>query len=159
MTLRIPGLILSGLIATGLVLSLNSTSTVAADIDLAKMKVDDGLPKSLTGKPGDAKKGRSTAIHRKKGNCLACHAMPVPEQADHGNIGPDLAGVASRLSAAEIRLRIVDPKSVNKDTIMPSFYKTVGFHRVQKKWQNKTVIGAQDVEDIIAYLLTLKEKK
>ena len=127
-------------------------------INPAKMKGGDGLPKSLTGKPGNAKKGEKLAAHRKKGNCLACHALPIKKQADPGNIGPDLAGIGSRMSAAEIRLRIVDPKAVNPDTIMPSFYKTVGFHRVQKKWKGKTVIGAQDVEDIIAYLLTLKEK-
>ena len=158
MSLRIPRHILSALIATGFVLSMSSTAAWSADIDLAKMKVEDGLPKSLTGKPGDAKKGRSAAINRKKGNCLACHAMPVPEQADHGDIGPDLDGVASRLTAAEIRLRIVDPKAVNEDTLMPSFYRTARFHRVQKKWQGKTIISAQEVEDIIAYLLTLKDK-
>ncbi len=128
----------------------------AADFNLAKARVGDGIPKSLTGKAGDAKKGRSTAIHRKKGNCLACHTMPAPEQADHGNIGPTLAGVGSRYNLAQLRLRLVDPKTANPDTIMPSFYKKTGFHRVQKKWQGKTIISAQDVEDILAYLVTLK---
>jgi sulfur-oxidizing protein SoxX len=120
--------------------------------------VTDGvsIDKSLTGKAGDAKKGRSLAIHRKKGNCLACHKMPIPEQAFHGDIGPDLAGVADRYSEGEIRLRIVDPKVLNEDTIMPAFYRKDGFHRVLKKFQGKTIIGAQDVEDIVAYLMTLK---
>jgi L-cysteine S-thiosulfotransferase len=131
--------------------------SMSGEVNLAKMKVGDGLPKALTDKAGDAKKGAKLAVHRKKGNCLACHSLPVKKHADHGNIGPDLAGIGSRLTAAEIRLRIVDPKAVNPDSIMPSFYRTTGFHRVQKKWKGKTVIGAQDVEDIIAYLLTLKE--
>lgn len=143
-------------IAVGLIMALSETSQ-AAEFDLAKAKVGDGVPKSITGKPGDAKIGRATAINRKKGNCLACHTLPAPEQADHGNIGPSLSDIASRMSAAEMRLRIIDPKIVNPDTIMPSFYKKTGFHRVQKKWQGKTVLKAQDVEDIVAYLLTLKE--
>ena len=129
----------------------------AAEFNIAKARVGDGIPKSLTGKPGDAKKGRATAIHRKKGNCLACHAMPVPEQADHGNIGPDLAGVADRYSKAELRLRLVDAKLLNSDTIMPSYLRKTGYHRVQKKWKGKTIISAQNIEDILAYLVTLKE--
>ena len=120
--------------------------------------VSDGerIDKSLTGKPGNADNGRKLAIHRKKGNCLACHQLPIPEQAFHGNVGPDLAGVASRYSEGEIRLRVVDPKVINEETIMPAFYKKTGFHRVLKKFQGKTIIGAQDVEDIVAYLMTLK---
>lgn len=114
------------------------------------------IPKSLTGKPGDPKKGRATAINRKKGNCLGCHKMPIAEQQFHGEIGPDLAGVAGRMSEGEMRARVVDPKLVNPDTIMPSFYKTKGLHRVMKKFKGKTIISAQDVEDVVAYLKTLK---
>ena len=128
----------------------------AANFNIAKARVGDGIPKLLTGKAGDAKKGRKTAIHRKKGNCLACHTMPAPEQADHGNIGPDLKGVGGRYNIAELRLRLVSAKVLNPDTIMPSFYQSSGFHRVQKKWKGKTIISAQDVEDILAYLVTLK---
>jgi sulfur-oxidizing protein SoxX len=144
------------LLVTTLTTGTTVTST-AAEFNIAKARVDDGIPKSLTGKPGDPKKGRATAIHRKKGNCLACHAMPAPEQADHGNIGPDLAGVADRYSQAELRLRLVNAKLINPDTLMPSYYKKTGFHRIQKKWKGKTIISAQDVEDILAYLVTLKE--
>ena len=120
--------------------------------------VDETIPQSLTGKAGDPVKGRKTTINRKKGNCLGCHVMPIPEQADHGEVGPPLNGVGSRLSAAEMRLRIVNSKMINPDTIMPAFYHIDGFHRVQEKWKGKTIISAQDVEDIIAYLVTLKGK-
>lgn len=144
-------------IALGAALLLTSGMQAGAG-SAAKYEVVGGksIPKSLTGKPGDAKTGRTTAINRKKGNCLACHKMPIPEQAFHGLVGPDLKGVASRMSEGEIRLRIVDPKVANPDTIMPAFYKSEGFHRVLKKFKGKTVISAKDVEDIVAYLKTLK---
>ena len=133
-------------------------SAMAGTPTLVNYKIigESSIPKSLTGKPGNSKKGRKLAVHRKKGNCLACHKMPIPEQQFHGEIGPDLAGVGSRYSAGELRLLIVNPKVVNEDTIMPAFYKNTGFNAVLKKFKGKTVISAQDVEDIIAYLLTLK---
>jgi sulfur-oxidizing protein SoxX len=131
---------------------------VAAD-ELVNFTIIDGesIPDSLTGKAGDPVKGRETAIHRKKGNCLACHALPAPEQPYHGEVGPDLNEVAGRLSEGEIRLRIVNPKYANPATIMPAFYKTEGLHMVQKKWQGKPMLTAEEVEDIVAYLMTLKE--
>jgi len=119
--------------------------------------VKEGIPKSLTDKAGNAAEGRKLAINRKKGNCLACHRISeVNEQPFHGEVGPSLDGVADRLSAAEMRLRIVNPKVVNPDTIMPAFFKMDGFHRLLKKWKGKTIISAQDVEDIVAYMQTLK---
>jgi len=136
-----------------------SSAAMAGEMKkLVKYKVMDesSIPKSLTGKPGDAKKGRKTAINRKKGNCLACHSMPTPEQPYHGQIGPDLKGVASRYKEGEIRLRVVDPKIVNGDTIMPAFYRNDGLHRVLKKFKGKTVLSAAEVEDVVAYMMTLK---
>ena len=142
---------------TGFALTLGlAINTEAADFNIAKARVDDGIPKSLTGKPGDAKKGRATAIHRKKGNCLACHQMPIKEQQFHGNIGPELEGIGSLYSAGELRLRIVNSKIINPDTIMPAFYRKDGYNRVLKKFKDKTILSAQQVEDIVAYLLTLK---
>lgn len=135
-----------------------ATPASVAAAELVKYKVVDSnsIPDSLTGKPGDPVKGRQTAIHRKKGNCLACHTLPVPEQPFHGEVGPALNDVAGRLSEGEIRLRIVNPKYANPDTIMPAFYKTDGLHMVQKKWTGKPMLTAEEVEDIVAYLMTLK---
>ena len=135
-----------------------ATPANVAATELVNYKVIDSnsIPDSLTGKPGDPVKGRETAIHRKKGNCLACHALPVPEQPYHGEVGPELNDVAGRLSEGEIRLRIVNPKYSNPDTIMPAFYRTEGLHMVQKKWQGKPMLTAEEVEDIVAYLMTLK---
>ena len=144
--------------ALGVALSFAlGTNAIAAEKMMMKYTVKDGaIAKSLTGKPGDPAKGRKVAINRKQGNCLACHVMPIPEQPFHGNAGPDLKGVASRLTEGEIRLRIVNPKVVNPDTFMPAFYRKKGFHRVMKKFQGKTVLSAEQVEDLVAYSMTLK---
>lgn len=127
--------------------------------ELVKYEIVDGtsIPQSLTGKPGDPVRGRKVAINRKKGNCLGCHKMPIPEEQFHGEVGPDLAGVGSRYKEGELRLQVVDSKVINPETIMPAFYRNSGFHRVMKKFQGKTVISAQDVEDVVAYMMTLKE--
>ena len=131
--------------------------TVAVSAETVPYKiVDEGIPASLTGKAGDAAAGRKVAYNRKTGNCLACHKLPIPEQQFHGEIGPDLNGVASRYGEAELRLRIVDSKKFNDDTIMPAFYRDTGFNRLQKKWVGKTILKAQEVEDLLAYLMTLK---
>ncbi len=143
--------------AAGMSLSFAvATSAIAAEKAMYTIKGGKSISESLTGKAGDAKKGRALAIHRKKGNCLACHEMPIPEQAFHGKVGPSLEGIASRLSEGEMRLRIVNPKVINKDTIMPAFYKKDGLHRVLKKFKGKTILSAAQIEDIIAYLNTLK---
>ena len=118
---------------------------------------DDAINASLTGKPGDAAKGRKLAISRKKGNCLACHVISdLKDQPFHGNVGPSLDGVAGRYSEGELRLRIVNPKVFHSGTIMPAFYKLDGLHRVMKKFKGKTVLTASEVEDVVAYLKTLK---
>jgi sulfur-oxidizing protein SoxX len=117
--------------------------------------VDNTIPASLTGKAGDPVAGKELAVQRKKGNCLACHVMPIPEEQFHGEVGPDLSNVGSNYTEAELRMRLVDPKVLNPDTIMPAFLKP-GTHDVLKKFKGKTIIKAQDIEDIIAYLMTLK---
>lgn len=130
----------------------------AQAVDGVTFKIVDGtIPESLTGKPGDPVNGKKVVVGRKKGNCLACHIMPIPEEQFHGLTGPDLHGVADRMDEAELRMRIVDPKVVSFDTMMPSFYRT-GQHRVLEKFQGKTILSAQEVEDVIAYLMTLKDE-
>ena len=139
-------------IALGLLLG---TGAQAAELVAYQIADGDRIVGSLTGQPGDPANGRKLAINRKQGNCLACHVLPIPEQAFHGNVGPDLSEIASNMSEGEIRLRIVDPKIVNSATIMPAFYRNEGFERVLKKFQGKTMLSAQQVEDIVAYLMTL----
>lgn len=125
---------------------------------LAPYEVKDyAIEKSLTGKPGDPAKGREWAITGGQGNCVICHRLPIPEVDFRiGNIGPDLTEVGSRLTPGEIRLRIVNPKLLNEDTIMPAYYRVSGFHRVAKRFEGKPMLTAEQVEDLVAYLSTLK---
>ncbi len=144
---------------TALAMSLGLLLGAGAQAEeLVKYQIVGGerIDESLTGQPGDPANGRKLAINRKQGNCLACHVLPIPEQPFHGDVGPDLSETGGNLSEGEIRLRIVDSKVLNPDTIMPAFYRNDGFERVLKKFQGKTMLSAQQVEDVVAYLMTLK---
>jgi sulfur-oxidizing protein SoxX len=123
------------------------TSTAAAD---------DAIPSSLTGTTGDASRGRAIVLDRHVGLCLLCHSGPFPEEQFQGNLAPSLAGVGARLSAGQIRLRIVDSSRVNPDTIMPAYFRTENLARVAPAYRGKTVLNAQQIEDIVAFLVTLK---
>ncbi|MDF2369161.1 MAG: sulfur oxidation c-type cytochrome SoxX [Rhizobiaceae bacterium] len=114
---------------------------------------------SLTGEPGDAARGREVFTNRKLGNCLACHVnSEIKEQLFHGEVGPPLDGAADRWEEAELRAIVVNSKVVLGDeTIMPSFYRVKNGARPAEKFEGKTILSAQDVEDVVAYLGTLKE--
>jgi sulfur-oxidizing protein SoxA len=132
----------------------------AAAADLVAYEVVDGIsiPAPLTAQPGDPERGRAVMIHRQQGNCLACHQVPaLADVPFHGTVGPSLAGVATRYDAGELRLRLVDPKLVNPDTIMPAFYRQDGLYRVAEEFAGQTILSAQQVEDVLAFLLTLDQ--
>ena len=88
--------------------------------------------------------------------CLLCHSAPIPEERFQGTLAPDLAGTGARYSAAQLRLRIVDPRLVNPATFMPAFHSTANLSRVGAAWQGKPILTAQQVEDVVAYLATLR---
>ena len=118
--------------------------------------VGDGVPAALTATPGDALRGRAIVANRQLGLCLLCHPAPIPEQPLQGNLAPDLAGSGSRWSEAQLRARLVDARRLNARTTMPPFHAAGGLERVGAAWQGKPVLDAQQVEDVLAYLLTLK---
>ena len=136
--------------------ALIASGAAAEEFVAFKVVDNERIPESLTGKPGDPASGREVAINRKQGNCLACHKMPIPEQPFHGEVGPDLSTVGNTYNAGELRLRVVNPKIINPDTFMPAFYRPYGLHRVSKNFEGKTILTAQQVEDVVAYLQTLK---
>jgi L-cysteine S-thiosulfotransferase len=119
--------------------------------------VGDAIPASLTGKPGDATRGRAIVSNRQVGLCLLCHSGPFPEERFQGNLAPSLQGAGSRSTEGQLRLRIVDASRLNADTIMPPYYKTEGLVRVAAPFRGKTVLTAEQIEDVIAYLMTLKD--
>lgn len=129
-----------------------------SEYNLVSYTIVDGISieKPLAGKVGNATNGRKLFVHRKKGNCLTCHTAPIPEQQFHGQVAPDLDGVGDRMSAGEIRLRLVNPKLANPDTPMMSYYRTHGLNQVKKSFAGKPMLNEQEIEDIVAYLVSLK---
>lgn len=113
----------------------------------------DVLPAPLAA-PGDAQRGREAFMAREGGHCVLCHAVPGAEVA--GNVGPSLAGVGSRLTPAQIRLRIADITRVYPDSVMPTFHRTEGLRRVAPQLRGKPALSGQQVEDLVAWLSTLK---
>jgi sulfur-oxidizing protein SoxX len=105
---------------------------------------------------GNPERGRQIVANRQVGLCLLCHAAPVPEERFQGDLAPDLKGVGSRLSEAQIRARVVDPSKANAETIMPAYYKAEGLTRVAPQFQGKTILSAEQIDDVVAYLVTLK---
>lgn len=116
----------------------------------------DAMPQPLTAVPGDAARGRAIVASRQAGLCLLCHPAPIPEERFQGNLAPDLAGAGARWSAAQLRLRIVDARVLNPQTIMPPYHATDGLQRVGPAWQGRAVLDAQQVEDVVAWLVTLQ---
>lgn len=117
----------------------------------------EGLLEALEGAVGDAARGRAIVASRQAGLCLLCHAGPMPEERFQGNLAPDLAGAGQRWTAAQLRLRLVDPRRLNPDSIMPAYYRTEGLRRVGRAWEGRPILNAQQVEDVVAYLATLKD--
>lgn len=116
----------------------------------------DSLPTPLTATPGDAARGRAIVASRQAGLCLLCHPAPIPEDRFQGTLAPDLAGAGSRWSAGQLRARIVDARRLNPETIMPAYFRSDGLQRVAPALRGKTLLSAQEVEDVVAYLVTLK---
>ncbi len=122
----------------------------------AGLVVGDGLPQPLTATPGDALRGRAIVASRQQGLCLLCHSGPFPEERQQGNLAPSLQGAGARWNEAQLRLRIVDSRRLNPDSLMPALHRVGGQQRVGAAWQGRPVLDAQQVEDVVAYLKTLK---
>jgi len=117
----------------------------------------DAIRASLTGRSGDPARGRAIVGNRQVGLCLLCHTGPFPEERFQGNLAPDLSGAGSRWSEGQLRLRIVDASRLNPTTIMPPYYRTERLSRVARSFADKPILSAEQIEDVIAYLRTLKD--
>lgn len=116
----------------------------------------DAVPDSLTGTKGDATRGRALIVERTS-TCILCHNGPFPEQRFQGDLAPNLSGSGSRWSEGQLRLRLVDASRLNATTIMPSYYRVDGLNRVGRSWLGKPILSAEQIEDIVAYLVTLRD--
>jgi sulfur-oxidizing protein SoxX len=112
---------------------------------------------SLTGAPGDVARGRSIVLNRTVGLCLLCHSGPFPEERLQGNLAPNLKGTGARWSTGELRLRIVDSRKLNPDTIMPAYYSLEDLNRVALGYRGKPILTAEQIEDVVAFLTTLRD--
>ena len=144
----------------GIAAVLTASAALAADVATQNVAFLDGaVQTSLTGVAGDAVNGRKVFANRKQGNCLACHTnSDQSEQSFHGEVGPPLDGVADRWADAELRGIVTNAKMMFEDTIMPAFYVDTGYTRPLEKFDGKSILTAQQVEDVVAYLLTLNEE-
>ena len=118
--------------------------------------IRDAIPRPLTAAPGDPVRGRALIVDRAT-TCILCHSGPFPEQKFQGDLAPSLTGAGSRWSEGQLRLRLVDASRFNAATIMPSYYRVDGLDRVGAAWRDKPILSAEQIEDIVAYLVTLRD--
>ncbi|MEO0390829.1 MAG: sulfur oxidation c-type cytochrome SoxX [Pseudomonadota bacterium] len=134
---------------------VSAEGTAPADV----VYTDGAVLASLTGVAGDPEAGRKVFANRKQGNCLACHVnADMPEEGFHGEVGPMMDGVADRWTPEELRGIVTNSKMMFDGTIMPAFYITAGYTRPLEDFDGQSILTAQQVEDVVAYLLTLKEE-
>ena len=147
-------------VLTAVVLSVTTGSARAADSTASPPStlkvVGDGIPEPLARAPGDAARGRGLVLARDPANCLLCHAIPDSAARFAGDLGPPLSGVGARLTIPQLRLRVADIIRLNPATIMPSYYRIDGLTLVASAYRAKTILTAAEIEDIVAYLATLR---
>jgi sulfur-oxidizing protein SoxX len=131
----------------------------AADDDALRSYtvVGDAILESLTGAAGDPAAGRAIVVDRRLGACLLCHTGPFAEERFQGTLAPDLSGAGSRWSAEQLRLRLVDATRLDPDTVMPPYYRVDGLTRVASPWFGRPILTAQQLEDVVAFLTTLRD--
>jgi L-cysteine S-thiosulfotransferase len=130
---------------------------VAAASMLGVAHAQDAIPQPLTGARGDPARGRAIVANRQVGLCLLCHSGPFPDERFQGNLAPDLRGAGARWSEGQLRLRIVDSSRINPTSIMPAYHRTEGLVRVGPAWRDKPILTAEQIEDVVAFLLTLRD--
>ena len=132
-------------------------AALAASCTLGVAHAQDSLPQSLTGAKGDPARGRAIVANRQLGLCLLCHSGPFPEERFQGNLAPDLKGAGAKWTEGQLRLRIVDSSRINPASIMPAYHRTEGLTRVAPALRGKPILSAGEIEDVVAFLVTLRE--
>jgi sulfur-oxidizing protein SoxX len=143
--------------AIGLLLCGLATEAAADEAFSPYAVQGDAIPAPLAGRPGDAARGEVLIADRQKSLCVLCHTGPFPNPHLQGDLGPPLSGIGSRLTEAQIRLRVIDMKALNPASIMPSYHRPSSAERVAAAWRGRPILEAREVEDLVAYLVTLKD--
>ena len=125
----------------------------------SRVEAGDSVPQSLTGSAGDAARGRAIIVDRQRGFCLLCHSGPFSEEPLQGNLAPSLEGAGTRWNEGQLRLRLMDNKRVNPDSIMPAYHRIEGLQRVGAAWRDRPILNAQEIEDVVVFLMGLKQEK
>ena len=133
------------------------TALLAVSCVVGAADAQEAMPESLTGAKGDPVRGRAIVASRQVGLCLLCHSGPFPEERFQGNLAPDLAGAGARWTVGQLRLRVVDAARLNPATIMPAYHRTDGLARVAPAFRGKPILTAEQIEDVVAYLTTLRD--
>jgi len=147
---------LSRLVLSGVLLTSAGLSAAVALEPYAV--VGDAIPLPLGGFVGSATRGEALVRDRERGNCLICHRGADPSEPFQGTIGPPLGGVGARLDAGQIRLRLVDASMLNPQTVMPPYFRTENLHDVAPSYRGKPALSAQEIEDVVSYLASLKAR-
>ena len=143
------------LVFAALMFSTSAAPAICASLTAFEV-VDGGIPAALAGAAGDAVRGRMIVSNRQIGMCLLCHQAPIPEDRFQGDISTNLAGVGVRWTVPQLRLRIVNSRQINPASVMPAYYRTDGLSRVAATTRDKPILDAQQIEDVVAWLATLK---
>jgi sulfur-oxidizing protein SoxX len=137
-------------------LLLLAASTAAGQV-APFMVTGDAIEAPLAGLDGDAARGEAVVRNRETANCLICHSIPGTSERFMGDVGPALAGVGARLTPGQMRLRLVDPTLLHPNAVMPAYHRVTGLTRVEPRYLGRPVLGAQEIEDVVAWLTTLQE--
>ncbi len=143
-------------VAAALLAAVSVATAAFAQEIVAYEVAGDRIERPLAGLAGDAARGRAIVANRQVGLCLLCHPAPIAEERFQGNLAPDLAGAGARYSAAQLRLRVVDPRRLNPASFMPAFHSATPASRVGEAWVGKPILTAQQVEDVVAWLASLR---
>lgn len=135
--------------------TMTASSVAEAQLPVERV-VEGGIPVALTELPGDATRGRDIATNRQVGMCQLCHQVPASSDRFQGNIATSLAGAGARWTVPQLRLRIVDSRRVNAESVMPAYFNIDALNRVGGAWRDRPILNAQQVEDVLAWLVTLK---
>jgi len=119
--------------------------------------VGDAILDPLTDTAGDPARGRAIVVNRQVGLCLLCHSGPFPEEKFQGDLAPNLAGTGLRWTQGQLRLRVVDARRINRDTMMPSYYRVDGLVRTAPAFRGKPILTAEQIEDVVAFLASLRD--